>query len=344
MKKEISGFQLGVTFAGCFLGAGYVSGKETWQFFGRYGSWGWTGLFMALFGLGAFGAITFFLVQNTGDERLEDLIIPWDIPFLKRIVSLFSVIFLFGIVSIMTAGTGALFQQIFEIPHFAGSLLFAAAITFFTLTGKEGMVAVFSVIVPFLTIAAVLICMLALAILPPSEVELTSRGFEWVFSSITFAAYNMFSTIAILAPLGKIVKRKSIFPGISVGAGILLLIAGLILLVLERNPEAIMEELPMLSVVFQISKYVGWLFGLLLLLAMFGTGFSCFLTAVNQVIEQFPAAGEKRILSIFVLAALSFLASMCGFGDLISIIYPVFGFCSFLFLICMIVHFIQQLL
>ena len=32
--KRISLLRLGVVFAGCFLGAGYVSGQELWQFFG----------------------------------------------------------------------------------------------------------------------------------------------------------------------------------------------------------------------------------------------------------------------------------------------------------------------
>ena len=35
--KTISPLRLGLTFAGSFLGAGYVSGQEIWQFFGRFG-------------------------------------------------------------------------------------------------------------------------------------------------------------------------------------------------------------------------------------------------------------------------------------------------------------------
>ena len=38
---------------------------------------------------------------------------------------------------------------------------------------------------------------------------------------------------------------------------------------------------------------------------------------------------------------LSWIGSLAGFGDLISVIFPVFGYLSVVFLVCMIVHFIQ---
>ena len=41
MKRKESALRLGFTFAGCYLGAGYVSGQELWQFFGCFG---WQGI------------------------------------------------------------------------------------------------------------------------------------------------------------------------------------------------------------------------------------------------------------------------------------------------------------
>ena len=53
--KKIGALNLGLAFAGCFLGAGYVSGQELWQFFGSFGTKGAVGLAIAmavLFGVG----------------------------------------------------------------------------------------------------------------------------------------------------------------------------------------------------------------------------------------------------------------------------------------------------
>ena len=44
MKRKESALRLGFTFAGCYLGAGYVSGQELWQFFGCFGWQGIAGL------------------------------------------------------------------------------------------------------------------------------------------------------------------------------------------------------------------------------------------------------------------------------------------------------------
>lgn len=46
--KKIGSFNLGLAFAGCFLGAGYVSGQELWQFFGSFGAKGVAGLLVAV--------------------------------------------------------------------------------------------------------------------------------------------------------------------------------------------------------------------------------------------------------------------------------------------------------
>ena len=42
--KEIKMWSLAFTYVGCFLGAGFISGQELWQFFGNFGNWGYVGL------------------------------------------------------------------------------------------------------------------------------------------------------------------------------------------------------------------------------------------------------------------------------------------------------------
>lgn len=48
MQRKIGALRLGLTFAGCFLGAGYVSGQELWQYFGAFGTHGLLGLVLAV--------------------------------------------------------------------------------------------------------------------------------------------------------------------------------------------------------------------------------------------------------------------------------------------------------
>ena len=52
--NEMKTLPLAFTYVGVFLGAGFVSGPELWQFFGAFGNWGYVGFLLAavLFSLG----------------------------------------------------------------------------------------------------------------------------------------------------------------------------------------------------------------------------------------------------------------------------------------------------
>ena len=66
LEQTISARQLGAAFSGCFLGAGYVSGREMWQFFGRFGPVGWLGLCLSIALLGGAGLLLLTMVRRTG--------------------------------------------------------------------------------------------------------------------------------------------------------------------------------------------------------------------------------------------------------------------------------------
>lgn len=69
--KKISASAMCFTFTGCFLGAGYVSGQELYQFFGAFGAAGIVGLFIAVALLGVFNVMLVSIVKSTGDTRID---------------------------------------------------------------------------------------------------------------------------------------------------------------------------------------------------------------------------------------------------------------------------------
>ena len=98
LEQTISARQLGAAFSGCFLGAGYVSGREMWQFFGRFGPVGWLGLCLSIALLGGAGLLLLTMVRRTGRHELSFLMVPWQCPALRHLLALFSVLLLFGVV------------------------------------------------------------------------------------------------------------------------------------------------------------------------------------------------------------------------------------------------------
>ena len=105
----------------------------------------------------------------------------------------------------------------------------------------------------------------------------------------------------------------------------LFMVAAPILLVLNHYPGAAETEFPMLTVVTAISPGLGIPYLLLLLIAMVVTAFSCFLAGMERLSAGTELHGRERVLRFFAVS--------------LSLIYPVFGAVSAVFLTGMAVHF-----
>ena len=79
---------MGLAFAGCFLGAGYVSGQELWQFFGSFGIKGAAGLLLAVALLLFAGVVMILLGRITGLKEIDKLVVRRNVPVLRGAVML----------------------------------------------------------------------------------------------------------------------------------------------------------------------------------------------------------------------------------------------------------------
>ena len=154
MSQKIGTLRLALTFAGCFLGAGYVSGQELWQYFGAFGARGLLGLVLAVALLGGTGVLLLRLSARTGIETMDALIVRADIPWLRTVVGVLTAVLLFGVVCIMAAGIGALGEQMLGLPVWLGAAIACVLIAAAAYFGLGGMVSVFTVAVPCMIVAA----------------------------------------------------------------------------------------------------------------------------------------------------------------------------------------------
>ena len=106
--KKLSPMRLGFAFAGSFLGAGYVSGQEIWQFFGRFGIGALPGLALAMVLIGAIGVMAWELARGLDITEMDRLVIEKEIPALRLTMSALQTVMLFGFLVIMCAGAVAL--------------------------------------------------------------------------------------------------------------------------------------------------------------------------------------------------------------------------------------------
>lgn len=153
--KEIKTWSLAFTYVGCFLGAGFISGQELWQFFGSFGNWGYVGFAAAAVLFTVIGILFVRLTQMTGCADMDRLLVPWDIKWLRGVSGAIGAVFLFFVVVSMSAGVGAMLTQLFHVPTWLGSIVFMAAVFLVTLLGVTGMVNAFSALIPVLIAATV---------------------------------------------------------------------------------------------------------------------------------------------------------------------------------------------
>ena len=346
--NEMKTLPLAFTYVGVFLGAGFVSGPELWQFFGAFGNWGYVGFLLAAVLFTLFGILLVRLTQVAHTDEMDRLLVPWNIPWLRAASGIVAAAFLFGVVVIMAAGSGALLEQMTGLPTWIGNALFMLAVALVALLGVTGMVSAFSALIPVLVLATLAFAAAACIkfgtgnIFRLENVNTNPLMPTWLVASLTFVAYNLLGGIGIMAPIGKLVKKRSvIYWGITLAGVMLTVVAASILFSMAVYPAAIEAELPMVAVATAISPTLGTVYGIVLLLSMFCNALAS-LVAMLTYMEQKQAVFRKhKKLTLAAAAVLSWIGSLAGFGDLISVIFPVFGYLSVVFLVCMIVHFIQ---
>lgn len=295
MQQKIGTLRLALTFAGCFLGAGYVSGQELWQYFGAFGARGLWGLVLAVALLGGTGVLLLRLSARTGIETMDALIVRADIPWLRTAVGVLTAALLFGVVCIMAAGIGALGNQMLGLPVWLGAAIACVLIAAAAYFGLGGMVSVFTVAVPCMIVAALVIAGIRL-----HRAGLTAAAFaagdtnpmlgSWTTSAVNYAAYNFF------APLTHHLKK----PGTAVWGTVL----GCVLL---------------------LAVALGVL-AALLFLGMFGTSVSSLVAVLTYAGQKSAWLAGHRTALLLVLTAAAFAGSLFGFGDLIGTVYPVYGY------------------
>ncbi len=345
MDKEIKvgALSLGLTYAGCFFGAGYVSGKELFEFFGSFGLMGYFGILISILLFYVFGVLLIRNARLSRKSAFDEVIILKDLKVPRLILGIMTVFMMFGIFVIMTAGTGALINRVFDLPNYVGCICFAFVVCIAALFGIKGAVKVFSAIIPVLVISTLIICIIAFKKYGINfEIEDTNENpllINWFFSAITYVSYNLITLIGTMIPVGSHIKRKrTALIGIGFGCMAALSLAVGIIMAVTSIFGASSEELPMLDIAFKIGNIFGFVYALLLVFAMFGTSLSS-LVAINEYIRKKIPSSNKYIKYItMITGGLTFIFSLLGFGNLVNTVYPLFGYAGFIILLIIIIN------
>lgn len=347
--KKAGAITLSFTYVGCFLGAGFLSGQELWQFFGSFGIWGYLGFALATVLFVFFGIVLMRLTQMTGWDELDRILVPWDnLLWLRKLSGLIASTFLFGVVVVMSAGVGALGNQLFGIPAWLGSAVFSTIVCLIAIFGVTGMVNAFSALIPILVIATLLFAVGAWRNFDIGNILQIQRSNSnplmpnWFIAALTFVAYNLMGSIGIMMPVGKLfTKKKTVLLGIILSGVELLIVAASVLTSVATLPEAAAAQLPMVAVGSKLAPILGSCYGVLLFLGMFCNALASLVGLMTHMSQRIAVVKNHYKGVLLVMIAVIWSCSLFGFADIIGILFPVFGYLSTIFLATMVIHFIQ---
>lgn len=335
--KRTTSIQLAFSFVGVFLGAGFVSGQELWQFFACFGP---SGIFGFLLSASLCFLVNFALLHLSWKIRCADigeLVLPGDHPFFCTVIDVLQCLLLFGIVVIMVAGASALLHNLTGLAPAICGALFVLIVLPAAMFDLKGMVTAFSVLVPFTGITAVIMGVTILFRqdfqLLPAVGSTSALLPTWWISGVTYATYNLFGTIGVLVPFAALVPdRKTITRGVGLGTAFLVILTCCILASMIAIPACGSSELPTAALAAQLHPLLGLSYNLLMGLGMFSSALASIIALIKQASFHWPVLQIHKKGFLLLFLVLAYVLSLAGFGNLISIIYPIFGYISIPFL------------
>jgi uncharacterized membrane protein YkvI len=340
MVHEKTGtLKLAATYIGTVVGAGFASGQEVLHFFASFGIKGFSGLMIATVLFIVFGYISMIAGYELKARSHLRIIMHAGGKYLGTIIDCVITFFLFGSITAMIAGAGALVHQQFGISPLWGNLAMVLLTVLTVLTGTTGVINSISFVVPFLIAAAVGVS-LATTFITPREFSVSSVSYtiaganlirNWWWAAILYVSYNMVVAVSVLGPLGnsaagkKQVRNGAVLGGLGLGLG-----AVAIFFAMLKNYEYVrFLEIPMAAIAGRISYIVQVAYIIILLAEVYTTSVGSLYGFTARVTD---GNGKKGVAVTIGIALLAFAASQFGFSNLVRYLYPAVGYAGILLL------------
>lgn len=329
--------QICATYIGTVIGAGFASGQEIVQFFTMFGSKGLIGITLTCLLFCWLGVKTLLISHHIGAQSYQDLVCHICGRSLGSAFNVLVSFFLLGGLCVMLAGTGSICAFYLNLPYNLGVLLTVLLSVSIVLRGVHGIMLANSIVVPLLLLTTCMVSVISLVYhgvsvdllnIPANPAAFTPY---WLLSPFLYTAYNITLALTVLVPMGGSIKdRRALVWGGWLGGGGLGLIALLLVVVtLAHYPATAYEEIPMLFITKTQGIHTMALYIVVLWAEMLTTAIAS-LYGFAQMGQYWTGARFPLIVSCSVLIAI--LGSQWGLSHLISILYPLFGYLSLLFI------------
>lgn len=319
---------------GTLIGAGFASGQEMYLFFYSYGIEGLIGILISSILMGIVIYKVFVKVKKYNIETYKDLLETFLISktknkfsTLENVINIVINVFILITFFIMIAGFGAYFSQELGINSLIGSSVLALISFVIFKSSTKGVVKASEILVPMLILIVSIIGIINLKqidILKLDQYIIKTNSSNFVISGIIYCSYNSILLIPVLITLKKYITSKKQILGISIITTLITIILAVLIftLLVKVDVDITKLEMPVVYVTSHMSKMVGLLYGFVILTSIFTTTIS-----LGNSFLQNTSKNEKSYTQIaLIMCITSVIISKIGFSNLISSLYPIFGY------------------
>ncbi len=327
------------------IGSGFATGQEVLQFFASYGI---NGLYGTVISCVLFCTLGSILMMKGHELKLKQ---PAHIfryycgDVLGRGIEYFTLLFIFSIVVIMIAGSGAITEEYFGLPSTVGFIGMGIAAMITVLGGLRRLVdiigtigpaiVVFTVGVGFYTLFRDFSNLSMLTTLPP-EAEAVQPVSSWWQAGTLFFCYNMLAGTVFFTELGAQAnsRKEAGIAGFCGGAFLMLTVVAMLVGMLANFNAVIGLQVPNLYLGAKISPLVALIFSIIIILGIYSTTAPMYWLVKNEMMKFVPAKYDKWLT--LALGVVFILGGSFPFGTLVSVIYPFVGYVG-IFLVVVVV-------
>ena len=313
---------------GTLIGAGFASGQEIYLFFYQYGINGMIGILVSSILLGIVICKVFSICKNKEIKNYREFLNLFiknekQLDIFNTIINIFILVTFY----IMIAGFGAYLEQQFGLNSLIGSIILAIICFFVFLKNVSGLIKINQVLVPILIGSLCVIGIIAIDlknILEVSNYVVQNSSWKWFLDGILYSSYNTILLIPILIALRNLIESEKENTIISIITTTLVIILSLIIFFMLAKVDVNIEnlEMPAVYIVSKISRLVEYIYGFIILSSILTTSVSLGTSFLENV-----SKGKKSYKQIAIFICISsIMVSKIGFSNLVSLLYPIFGY------------------
>ena len=306
---------------GTFIGAGFASGREVAIFFSQFHEKGLCGIVVSAC---LFGVITYHVLKKMikkPEESLQDFM--GHSSFFMLMMKMFT----FICFCIMVSGFGTFLQERFQCHFWIAIVSFVLACFLAFLLKLEGLETINKCLVPLILVGVIFLWVgktESLVAMKEVDGKVVNYFFvkHWLQAAVLYTGYNSLLFVPILVELREyhlsLLQVKWISGIFSLAIGT---IGVLIYMMLAQYDNAILyREMPMLIIAESKNHLLCVFYSIVMMLAIFTTAFSCGYAFLKM-------NSEKHYFSNCIWICIgSILLARLGFGMLMDVAFPIFGY------------------